>query len=222
MVVMRIHVVSLLLVSTWWLGCSEPHHAPRVQTTNQNLSTSSRPLYGKASLSEEEKRILYKPFEDLCVIVETGMGPVKHFNEWKTGPKAYKVGMMCLEHRLTRTEVLELISTPPTEDRIVFPNRVDVGYQFRIHKQLLFSFDEKGNLKNAEGEGISLWYKFPSLKDVASDTSIEPPPASAIYRFYEAQARKPSSRESISGMSRDRSSPWRMEKTPDDPSTSSG
>jgi len=189
---MRFLIVSLMLV-TLWVDCSPSHNNNNnnstVLTNQRNIHASSRQLYGKASLTEEEKRILYKPFEDLCVIVEAGIGPVKHFNEWKTGPKAYKVGMICLKHRLTRAEVLELISTPPTEDRVVFTNRVVVGYRFGFQKELRFGFDKKGILTDAEGEGESIWYKFPSLKDVTTDTSIEPPPTSAIYRFYEEQAR---------------------------------
>ena len=166
--------------------------ASRVQTTNQYLAPSARPLFGKASLSEEEKRILYKPFENLYGFQEAGIGMVKVFDEYKTTPKAYKVGMICLKHRLTRAEVMELISTPPNEDRVVYTNLVDVTYRFGINKGLIFRFDIKGNLLNTEGDGVHSWYEFPPLEEVKSDTSIEPPeppPRPAIYRIIDEKIR---------------------------------
>jgi len=163
------------------------------QTTNRNPATpSSRPLYGKTSLSEEEKRILCKPFEDLYVNVKTDRGAGKFIDERKTVPKAYKVGMICLKHRLTRTEVMELISTPPAETSIVSTNLMDVDYQIGGCKRLIFKFDEKGNIKSVEGDGVHSLYEFPPLEAVTSDTSIEPPeplPRSAIYRIIDEKVR---------------------------------
>lgn len=121
----------------------------------RHLQPTPRSLYGKASLSEDEKRILYRPFED-------------RFKTWYPG-KDYKIGIICLKHRLTRAEVLELIAEPPYEPR-------DYKYLFyRTGPNGLFSleFDENGNLKKAEV--VDSRYQLPPLESVTPDTPIEPP-----------------------------------------------
>ena len=136
---MKILTFSLLLMMVL-LGCAH----------------FQRSLYGKASLSREETRILYKPFDpDLR-------------NSRHNNPKAWSVAIICMKHRLTCNEIMDLIASPPDSDGLVETERV-VVYKFAIQGALQFYFDLNGILKDVRG-----FEELPHMEAVTPDTPIEP------------------------------------------------
>ena len=124
-----------------------------------------RPLYGKASLSKEEKLILAKPFEDY-----------RHHNYER---KAYTVAMICLKHHLTIPEVNELI-TGQVDARQ--GNSTEFRYGPGPERQLFFDFDDKGKLLSIDlGRGQ---FRLPPLELVTKDAPIESPPLPRMNDFY--------------------------------------
>ena len=173
---MRIRIVALMLLTLFLCRSTLGNeiHEPVKTGEVAKISAPSRPLYGIASLSEEEKRILYKPFEGMFVRGEGAFGTMIP-DARKTMPRAYRVGMICLKHRLNWSEVQELImgKVPASRSRPTecawFTLPVAVP-----GVELLFDFDPKGDLKQVSIPHT--WYHFPRLEDVTPDTSIEPPP----------------------------------------------
>ena len=144
------------------------------QSTRTHALLVSRPLYGEASLSEEERRILYKPFDGMVIRGEGDFGTMIP-DARKTMPRAYRVGMICLKHRLNWSEVQSLITGKASASR----NLSVPGYWFHLPVaapgvSLYFEFDQNRNLKQVSIPDT--WYQFPRLEDVTPDTSIEPPP----------------------------------------------
>ena len=144
---------------------------PTVKSTEIKRAENARLLYGKASLCEEEKQILYKPF----------YGRAVPFNENKSVPQAYRVGMICLKHRLSMPEIEE-VQQATTGDIPApvksWPGEYVLWVRCGLYKALVFAFDENGRLKKIDTTGT--WYKFPPLEAVKPDTSIEPPPMPEI------------------------------------------
>ena len=122
----------------------------------------SRPLYGKASLSEEEKRILSMITAD-CE--KKGFIHVAH-----------SIGMICLKHRLTSSEI----------DRL-FPEWVP-------HKRLcvcrspflllFFNFDAQGNIVSIYYVDSGRSHSLPPLESVTTDAPIDLPPLPRKNGFY--------------------------------------
>ena len=158
--------LAALIAFVWWRNetsvspregqHSETNVISNRQTAKQTEFGVSRPLYGETSLSEDEKRILHKPFAD-C-------------GKYWCGARIYRVGMICLKHRLSRVETMKLLDEPPlnSEDRLHLSYRTGVGRLLELH------FEENGNLKDVEAIGRD--YDFPPLESVTPNTPIEPTP----------------------------------------------
>ena len=80
----------------------------------------------------------------------------------------YRVGMICLKHRLTRSEVMEALSESPVKP--IHNGYLD--YQTSIGHLLTFKFDASGNLLLVRTHER---FEFPSLESVLPDTPIDPP-----------------------------------------------
>lgn len=167
-------VMCLALVVMLGNGCASspvtnnPHSVQAPQTN----SPASCPLYGKASLSEEERRILYKPFDGMEGKTDTG-APIL---DWRRSlPKAYQLGMVCLKHRLNYSEVNELIVRNVTPRLLFPPEKTRINITISFSALLGFDFDEKGDLQKVQIYGIE-YHKLPPLEAVTSNTPIEPPP----------------------------------------------
>jgi hypothetical protein len=152
-----------------------------VQTSLTSPQVGPRPLYGKNSLSIQEKQVLYKPFEDMYVLMQGGAGPHTVMDERKTVPQAYRVGMICLKHRLNLSEVQEmilLIQGKAPSPQVVGPDEIWQHWGIGFHMRLTFRFDKKGNLESVDAPP-EVWYKFPPMEEVVLDTPIDPPPKPA-------------------------------------------
>ena len=135
---------------------STTNAASEFRVAQENQREVSRPLYGKASLTAEEKRILHKPFDN-C------------FRYW-CGSNIYLVGMICMKHRLSREEIMELIKESPVEPL----EDVYLSYRTGIGQLITFTFGQDGNLQKAVTVGSK--YQFPPLETVTHETAIEPLP----------------------------------------------
>jgi len=167
----------------------QPAGESGVSTILTNGATSlvgSRALYGKASLSKEEKRILYKSFKDMYGVFTDAEGRErKILNERKTTPQAYRIGMICLKHRLNWSEVQEmihLITGEPIPPRPEPPNDNSQFLELGFNKYLIFQFDAVGSLTGVWTPPS--WYKFPPLEEVMPDTPIEPPSKPANWERF--------------------------------------
>lgn len=139
----------------------------RVDSTNGSPLKSSHPKYGKASLSEEEKRILSEPFAKVTPSL---------FDGPRNAPNAYRKGMICLKHRLNYWEVNELVGGNNATLSNLPLQGVGINYEFGFGQLLEFDFDERGGLRSVQPLGSG--YRLPSPEDVRPDTPIEPPPKS--------------------------------------------
>jgi len=126
------------------------------QTSQRNPPAAPHLLYGKASLSKDEKRILYQPF--------------KGFMKRPYRGQDYKVGMICLKHRLTRDEVTKLIGETPHKSEL--PELLI--YNTCIASAITFRFDKRENLLDVRTTGSQ--YQLPPLESVTPDTPIDLPP----------------------------------------------
>jgi len=135
---------------------------PSVQLAKTKGSDSMNPQFGIASLSEAEKKILHDPFPD-----RSGRAQYDRV--------AYEVGIICLKHRLSYDEVVELIKSPRSPPNPVRPSDTVIGasYVYGFSQALGFMFDRKGKLKAVEGDSGGM-YKLPPLESVTHDTPLEP------------------------------------------------
>jgi len=127
--------------------------------------TVSRPPYGKDSLSEEEKRILINSPED-CL--ESGC--------WR---RAYKVGMICLKHHLSVSEVDGLM---PGQITYRHPCNdtggecVDLMFCPTLCYPLDFEFDAEGKIVRVSHMVGGVSRRLPPLESITPDAPIELPP----------------------------------------------
>ena len=173
-------ILTLLGVAgfVWLRNWAPVSRAGLQQYTSTNLNSgfqaypgspqnSSRQLYGKDSLSSEEKRILFTTATEACGILK-----------WHC--IAYKVGMICLKHHLTKSEIGELFV-----GQVVHGAHVDdIGrdlVKVRLCSPpsmllLYFRFDSKGS--NGEISYIfgGEWYYLPPIDSVTPVAPIELPP----------------------------------------------
>ena len=119
-------------------------------------------LYGKASLSKEEKQILNRPFED--------------YRNHDYRRKAYKIAMICLKHRLSFSEVKEMVQEPGGVRVHPDTGESALHYRFSLNWDgwLIFEFDSNGNhtgvcFKNRP-------YPLPPIGFITCDTPVEAPP----------------------------------------------
>ena len=135
--------------------------------TNVDVVVSSAPTndvrshHGKDSLTEKERKIIHKAFEEIHV--------------YGIYERAYRVGMICLKRRLNYWEVRELIEGKIVPRTSLPVEGERVGYYFPFSHSLGLWFDKDGNLQRVKMYGDSR-YDFPPLESVTPGTSIEPPP----------------------------------------------
>ena len=137
------------------------NEVPTIPVNQEDIAPHSRSTYGKISLSEAEKGMLYKAFPD-----PRDGGNIR---------KAWTVAIICMKHRLNRSEIKELIAHPPDDDRFVASlGKAYLGYNLGMHSTLDFTFDEDGNLTRVYAVGVP--YKLPPMELVTPDTPTELPP----------------------------------------------
>jgi hypothetical protein len=144
-----------------------------VEVTQKSKVATAKPLYGMTSLNNEEREILRKSFQDDYVVTPDFPTPRLHMA--KAAHDAYRMGIICLKHRLNRSEVSKLITDrrlpSDTADPQVLYYQIGPGTLFQIE------FTAEGSIKCVQM--AFAWYKFPALEDVTPDTPIEPPPMPA-------------------------------------------
>ena len=148
-------------------------NASNTQTNQTDLTATLSHLYGKASLSVEEQRILYEAFPKVS----------GQLVEPKTLPRAYRIGMICLKHRLRLPEVQEVkhLTTGDTSAPYMpWAGTYIIALRIGFGKCLDCFFDEKGNLEKILATGA--WYQFPPPEQVTTNTSIDPPPLPASWK----------------------------------------
>ena len=136
------------------------------------FSNHSQPLYGRESLSKEEKLILTNPFVD--------------YRQHNYDRKAYKVAMICLKHRLTLSEVQKAITGPVQIRKREDTGGCDLIFMYWGEK-LKFYFDSSGHLDEVYYHADR--YRLPPIEFITPDTPIEVPP---LPRWGEAGADLPS------------------------------
>ena len=170
-------IVVASVVDFVWLRNRIPVSLPELQQhpktnldfavfiTPRNSPTISRPFYGKAFLSEDEKQILSK--------ITTDCGSKR------CDRLAYRVGMICLKHRLASSEIDELFA-----GKVVHAEpRADTGVEHVSIKlcpppcrPLVFEYDAKGNIVRSLYMLNGVWHYLPPLESVTPDAPIELPP----------------------------------------------
>ena len=148
--------------------CSTNRVVSAVKVTEKRKVALTKPLYGMASLSNEEREILRRSFQNAYVVTPDFEFP--RLDGLKASHDAYRMGIICLKHRLNRSEVLQLI----TAKRLVKPALKAVYYYIGPDCLFMIDFTKEGGIKSVLMDHA--WYKFPALEDVTPDTSIEPPP----------------------------------------------
>ena len=137
--------------------------SPHLKTIQQKDSVPTHPLYGVASLSGEEKLFLYKPFH-----------PDYTYHEVENAHKVRPIAMICMKHRLNRSEIMKLLSIPTWGPEYIGDGTTSIEYQFANQGILCFVFDQAGILKKVYGVN-----NLPEVESVTPDTPIELPPLPA-------------------------------------------
>ena len=83
--------------------------------------------------------------------------------------------MICMKHRLNRSEIMKLLSIPTSRPEYVGPSGdITISYDFSRNGSLQFVFDQAGTLKMVYGVN-----NLPAVESVTPDTPIELPPLPA-------------------------------------------
>jgi len=146
--------------------------AAGVQPSQDSRRTGLRPLYGKDSLSPEEKQILNESFDGMWICL--GDEGTLILDASRAMPRCYQIGMICLKRRLNRSEVLKLVTAKPDPSPVPHLQAGIVYYQMGPDTLFQIEFTREGSIEKVQLNHA--WFKFPALEDVKPDTPIDPPP----------------------------------------------
>jgi len=156
-------IVILIIVRAfvWWWSRTpvaiKPADEIMVLTTSKaypsrlirtNATGATGQIFGKASLSEAEKETLRKRLP-------------------RDEKGAYEKGIICLKHRLSKIEILELIR--PANLQRTTETGTTIAYQVDSSVLLVFKFDKNDNLKEAKLANTRI--QLPSLESVSTNTT---------------------------------------------------
>ena len=135
------------------------HHLPntlsKVLPPKEHTVGYTHLLYGKASLSDQEKQVLSK-------LIEGNRTVVNH-------REAYTIAMICMKHRLTWFEIKEMV----TGEKVSSLGS-SLSISCKSGGYTGFHFDNKGTLINAIA--VESPYMLPPLESVSPGTPITLPP----------------------------------------------